>query len=152
MPQSGESVHRDERNFRHKHARNSSRIRYWGPARLPPSFFAVAVLSFVSGVSTLPLAVPKIAEFFYQAIPLAVVHLFTLGWITAAVMGVKYRYVPALTQTPLRSVRLAWLQLVLFVFGASGMAIHFAIGIWPGLWLASIVMFLRCRRICSGRS
>jgi len=141
MSQSGESVHRDERNFS-PYARNSSRFRYWGPARLPLSFFAVAVLSFVCGVSTLPLAVPKIAEFFYQAIPLAVVHLFTLGWITAALMGVTYRYVPALTQTPLRSVRLAWMQLVLFAFGASGIAIHFAIGIWPGLWLAAIVMFV----------
>src|SRR5579885_2028444 len=56
-------------------------------------------------------------------------------------MGVMYRYVPALTRTPIRSLRLAWAQLGIFVVGASGMVTHFAIGIWFGLWLAAIVVF-----------
>jgi hypothetical protein len=113
-----------------------------GDARIPVSFFAVAVLFFVLGVSVLPFAVSRIGQYFYQAIPLAVVHLFTLGWITAVIMGVMYRYVPALTRAALPSPRLAWIQLALFVIGASGMITHFAIGIWPGLWLAAVVVFL----------
>jgi len=80
-------------------------------------------------------------QYFYQAVPLAVVHVFTLGWITTVIMGVMYRYVPALTRTALPSPRLAWIQLALYVIGASGMITHFAIGIWPGLWLAATIVF-----------
>jgi hypothetical protein len=84
--------------------------------------------------------VPRAAEFFYQAVPLAITHIFTLGWITAAIMGVMYRYVPALTRSQLRSRQLAWMQLGLYFVGVSGMIVHFAIGIWPGLWLAAMVV------------
>ena len=105
------------------------------------SFFTVGVLFFVLGVSVLPFAVSRIDQYFYQAIPLAVVHVFTLGWITAIIMGVMYRYVPALTRTLVPSPRLACIQLALYVVGASGMITHFAIGIWPGLWLAAIIVF-----------
>src|SRR5215471_14791606 len=112
-----------------------------GDARIPVSFFAVAVWFFVLGVLVLPLAVSRIDQYFYQAIPLAVVHVFTLGWITAIIMGVMYRYVPALTRTLVPSPRLACIQLALYVVGASGMITHFAIGIWPGLWLAAIIVF-----------
>jgi hypothetical protein len=100
------------------------------------------VLFFALGVSVLPFAVSRIDQYFYQAIPLAVVHVFTLGWITAVIMGVMYRYVPALTRTALPSPRLAWIQLALYVIGAFGMITHFAIGIWPGLWLAAIIVFV----------
>jgi hypothetical protein len=111
-------------------------------ARIPVSFFAVGVLFFVLGASLLPFAVNQIDQYFYQAIPLAVVHVFTLGWITAVIMGVMYRYVPALTRTAVPSPRLAWIQLALYVIGVSGMITHFAIGIWPGLWLAAIIVFV----------
>src|SRR5262249_24718748 len=110
-------------------------------ARIPVSFFAVGVLFFALGVSVLPFAVSRIDQYFYQAIPLAVVHVFTLGWITPVIMGVMYRYVPALTRTALPSPRLAWMQLVLYVIGPSGMITHFTSGIWPGLWLAAIIVF-----------
>jgi hypothetical protein len=110
-------------------------------AQISVSFFAVGVLFFALGVSVLPFAVSRIDQYFYQAIPLAVVHVFTLGWITAVIMGVMYRYVPALTRTALPSPRLAWIQLALYVMGASGMITHFAIGIWPGLWLAAMIVF-----------
>jgi len=110
-------------------------------AQIPVTFFAVGVVFFALGVSVLPFAVSRIDQYFYQAIPLAVVHVFTLGWITAVIMGVMYRYVPALTRTALPSPRLAWIQLALYVIGASGMITHFAIGIWPGLWLAATIVF-----------
>ena len=111
-------------------------------ARISVSFFTFGVVFFALGVLVLPMAVSRIDQYFYQAIPLAVVHVFTLGWITAIIMGVMYRYVPALTRTALPSPRLAWIQLALYVVGASGMITHFAIGIWPGLWLAAIIVFV----------
>jgi hypothetical protein len=120
----------------HQHQDSAAR----GSAAVSVSFFALSVFSFACGVFALPFIVPRAAEFFYQAIPLAITHIFTLGWITAAIMGVMYRYVPALTRTPLRSRQLAWIQLALYVVGVSGMIVHFAIGIWPGLWLAAMVV------------
>jgi hypothetical protein len=108
--------------------------------RIPIAFFVVAVLFFAVGLVELCFSVRQIAIYFYQLVPLAVVHTFTLGWITGAIMGVMYRYVPALTRRPLRWPRMAWMQLILFVLGSSGMVAHFEIGIWFGLWLAAIVM------------
>ncbi len=108
--------------------------------RIPIAFFVVAVLFFAGGLVELCFSIRQIAIYFYQFVPLAVVHTFTLGWITGSIMGVMYRYVPALTRRPIRWPRMAWAQLFLFVLGSTGMVAHFAIGIWFGLWLAAIVM------------
>ena len=100
----------------------------------------VAVAFFALGVVTMPFVVADVAAFFYQMMPLALVHTFTLGWITAAMMGVMYRYVPALTRRPVPYPRIAYVQLGLYVIGVSGMVAHFAIGIWSAVWLAAIVV------------
>jgi hypothetical protein len=108
--------------------------------RIPVVYFVVAVLFFAAGLIELCFSVRQISIYFYRFAPLAVVHTFTLGWITGSIMGVMYRYVPALTHRPIRWPRMAWAQLFLFVLGSSGMVAHFEIGIWFGLWLAAIVM------------
>lgn len=108
--------------------------------RLPIHFFVVAVAFFALGVVAMPFVIGDVAAFFYQMTPLALVHTFTLGWITAAMMGVMYRYVPALSRHPLPYPRMAFVQLGLYVVGVSGMIAHFAIGIWMGLWIAAIVV------------
>jgi len=104
--------------------------------RISIHFFVVAVAFFALGVVTMPFVV----AFFYQMMPLVLVHTFTLGWITAAMMGVMYRYVPALTRRPVPYPRIAYVQLGLYVIGVSGMVEHFAIGIWSAVWLAAIVV------------
>jgi len=108
--------------------------------RISIHFFVVAVAFFALGVVAMPFAIADLATFFYQMIPLALVHSFTLGWITAAMMGVMYRYVPALTRHPVPYPRLAYVQLGLYVIGVSGMVAHFGIGIWSAIWLAAIVV------------
>ncbi len=110
--------------------------------RTPIHFFAVAVAFFAVGVAAMPFVIADVASFFYQMRPLALVHTFTLGRITAAMMGVMYRYVPALTHHPVPYPRMALVQLVLYVIGVSGMIAHFEIGIWLGLWLAAIVVVI----------
>jgi hypothetical protein len=57
-------------------------------------------------------------------------------------MGVMYRYVPALTKQTIRFPRAASLQLWLFAIGAAGMVAHFAIGRWIATWLAAGVVVL----------
>jgi hypothetical protein len=108
--------------------------------RIPIHFFVVAVVFFALGIVAMPFVIADVAAFFYQMMPLALVHTFTLGWITAAIMGVMYRYVPALTRHPVPYPRIAFVQLGLYVVGISGMIAHFAIGTWIGLWLAAIVV------------
>lgn len=111
-------------------------------ARLPIRFLIFAVGFFAIGVLALPWLVGDLVEFFYQARVLALVHTFTLGWITAAMMGVMYRYVPALTKRPIRFPRLAGLQFYVFAIGAAGMISHFLIGRWEGTAFAAIMLLL----------
>ncbi|MGH7914224.1 MAG: hypothetical protein ACREPW_06195, partial [Candidatus Binataceae bacterium] len=110
---------------------------------LPINFFVLAALFFAAGVTALPFVARGIVTgYFYGPWPLALVHMFTLGWITASVMGVMYRYAPALTHGQIRFPRLAMTQFGLFVVAAAGMVSHFALGVWVGTWLAAVVMVL----------
>jgi cbb3-type cytochrome oxidase subunit 1 len=118
---------------------HSGRVRL---ARLPIYFFTAAAVFFGLGVAAAPWVVGDLADFFYQPRSLALVHTFTLGWITAVMMGVMYRYVPALTKRPLQFPRLALWPFWLFMIGVSGMVSYFIIGRWPGTWLAAGVVVL----------
>ena len=111
-------------------------------ARLPMHFFTAAVAFFALGVSAMPWVVGDLVDFFYQPWLLALTHTITLGWITSTIMGVMYRYVPALTKQPLRFPRLALVQFGLFIVGVTGMIAHFAIGRWVATWLAGGVVVL----------
>jgi hypothetical protein len=108
--------------------------------RLPIHFFAIAIFSFALGTATAPWAAVKLADYFYQLSVLSWVHTFTLGWITSAMLGVMYRYVPAMTQREIRYPRLARVQLVLYFLGASGVVAHFMLGSWDGVWMAGAVV------------
>ncbi len=108
--------------------------------RLPVDLFLVAVIFFAAGVTAAPWLTRSLLDFFYQPPTLALVHVFTLGWVSAAIMGVMYRYVPALTRRPLPFPRLAFVQIVLYVIGVLGMIAHFAIGNWIGTWSAAIMV------------
>ena len=110
--------------------------------RLPIHFFTTAVISFACGVVAAPFLVGQIVDFFYQPPILALVHTFTLGWITASIMGVMYRYVPALTRHPIAYPRVAMWQLALFIIGTIGIVSHFANGIWVGTWFSAGILIV----------
>ncbi len=110
--------------------------------RIPVHFLVVAVISFAAGTAVAPFVAGSVVVFFYQPGVLALVHTFTLGWITATIMGVMYRYVPALTRTPLRYPRLAMWQLWFFVIGTIGMVAHFANSIWVGTWFSAAIVII----------
>jgi hypothetical protein len=110
--------------------------------RLPVHFLALATLSFAAGTAACPFVAQAVAVFFYQPEVLALVHTFTLGWITAAIMGVMYRYVPALTRQPIRYPRLGMWQFWLYVIGTVGMIAHFANNIWAGTWSSAAVVII----------
>jgi hypothetical protein len=104
-------------------------------ALLPPSFFAAAVGFFAAALTALPVVMRDLAEHFYQAHVLAVTHMLTLGWISMAMLGVLYRYLPGLTKHPLPAPRLAVVQWVTFVAGVLGLVVHF----WLGRWMPTLV-------------
>jgi len=110
------------------------------PVRLSIHFFAFAIFSFALGAATAPWAAVKLADYFYQLPVLAWVHTFTLGWITSAMLGVMYRYVPAMTGRELRFPRLALVQWVMYFLGATGVMAHFMLGSWDGVWMAGAVV------------
>jgi hypothetical protein len=110
--------------------------------RLPIHFFTTAVIAFACGVVAMPFVVSQIVDFFYQPPILAVVHLFTLGWITASIMGVMYRYVPALTHHRIAFPRLARWQFALFLIGTVGLVSHFVNGIWVGTWFSAGILIV----------
>lgn len=109
-------------------------------SRLSIHFFVFAIVSFALGLAAAPWLVVEAVDFFYQPHLLALVHTFTLGWITPTIMGVMYRFAPALTKRPLRFERLALVQLGLYLVGAIGMVAHFAIGNWPGNWSSAALV------------
>jgi hypothetical protein len=96
------------------------------PAWLPGGHFAAATAFFLAGAAGLVAVAPDLAD---GAFPLprvaAVAHLFTLGWITTAIQGALYQFLPVALGTPIRSERLA---------GATGIA--YAVGL--SLFLAGL--------------
>lgn len=109
---------------------------------MPIHFLLAATVSLAVGLIGALWEVPQATVFFYQPGVLAMVHTFTLGWISAAIIGVMYAYVPALTHRQVPYPRLGMWQLATFVIGASGMVSHFALGSWSGVWSAAIVVIV----------
>src|SRR5579875_1358188 len=109
-------------------------------ARIAVDYFVIATIYLLAGMTALPWLTPRMLDYFYQPLILALVHTFTIGWITAAIIGVLYRYAPALGHKPLPYPRLLAPQLILFLIGSSGVISHFALGSWSGVWSAAIVL------------
>jgi len=129
-------------NSGHQHAGVANRRNFLRAARLSIAFLVFAVLSFAAGAGAMPFVITRVTEFFYQPLPLALFHTFALAWISAAIMGVMYRYAPALAHRPIRFPRLATTQAVLFMIASTGMIVHFVLGVWYATWMAAVVLVL----------
>jgi hypothetical protein len=116
------------------------------PSVRPPAWISavcvgLGALSFVAAWGLAFLAAPELTTFFYQPRALAVVHAFTLGWISLTMIGVLYQYVPSLTKQPITAARAAPLQVLLFGLGASGLITHFWWGDWRGVeWSGELLV------------
>lgn len=102
------------------------------PLLLPGAHFGVALTALLLGSLGLALVAPEIArgEIFAPRV-LAVVHLFTLGWITTSILGALCQFLPVAVGAPIRSQRAAYATLALhasglalFVGGVLGSAPH----------------------------
>ncbi|GEM_PF-362347 len=110
------------------------------PTRLPIYFFATSIFFFALGTASAPWAAARLNEYFYQLPVLAWVHIFTLGWITPAILGAMFCYAPTGATTDLGFPRLAIAQVLLYWLGATGVMAHFLLGSWDGVWMAGMVV------------
>ncbi len=142
LPHSTSTIEHSKFEMQHRHVQPRSL------ARLPAVCLALATFNLNVGLVLALFAAGDVETFFYQPRVLAVTHTFTLGWISLAMIGVLYRYVPALTKQSVRWPWMARFQVGSFVVGALGMVSHFWIGhlsgmAWSaGLLAASVVLLL----------
>jgi hypothetical protein len=82
----------------------------------------------------------EIAGFFYHAQMMTVVHLITLGWITASIVGALYVVAPMALRTTLVPGPVDVVILAGFSIGLSGLVFHFWFASFTGVaWAAGLV-------------
>jgi hypothetical protein len=111
------------------------------PFVLPGSHFGAALLFWLVGAAGLVWVAPDLARGLFPLPRVAAVtHLFTLGWITTAILGALYQFLPVALRTPIRSQRAAWLTLALYVPGLALFLAGFLAARFP-VMLTGAVLF-----------
>jgi hypothetical protein len=109
------------------------------PRLLPILYFGFAHLSLALAFAAVAIDPYGVSGFFYHVRMLAVVHLVTLGWITASILGSLYLVGPIALRVTFRA---GWMDYAAFAFvtvGVSGMVAHFWIAEYGGMaWSASM--------------
>jgi hypothetical protein len=111
------------------------------PARwVPLLYFALAHASLATALALVALEPGSFAGFFYHPRMLAVVHLVTLGWISASILGSLYVVGPLAFRMPLPARAGDYLAFGSFAVGLLGMVSHFWIDRPSGMaWGAGLV-------------
>lgn len=105
---------------------------------LPTLYFALAHMALSCAFAAVAFRPDSFGGFFYHPHMLAVVHLVTLGWITASVLGSLYIVGPLALRTPLNVTWIDYAAFVLVTTGVIGMVAHFWIVEYRGMaWSAA---------------
>lgn len=90
------------------------------PLQLPGEHFAAALVFFICGAIGLVVITPDLAAgAFYLPRVVAVVHLFTLGWIVLSIFGALCQFLPVAVGRSLRSEALAHVTFGLLTIGTA---------------------------------
>src|SRR5262249_49748498 len=107
---------------------------------LPLLYFGFAHVCFGVAMLELALQPQRVAGFFYHPRLLAVVHLVTLGWISASILGALYVIGPLAFRMPLPAAAADYVACGWFFGGVPGMVRHFWRGLPAGMaWAAGLV-------------
>lgn len=88
------------------------------PIHLPGEHFIVAYTCFILGTVGLAVMAPALAQgTFINTQVAAVVHLFTLGFISTSIFGALYQFLPVAVGAPIRSQRIAHITFAILVMG-----------------------------------
>jgi hypothetical protein len=116
---------------------------------LPLGFLAFGVLSFLLLNGLFALSLTGIADaWFRNPWALLVTHLFTLGFVTAIIMGAVYQLLPVILETTLWSEKLGYVHLACYVTGVVTLLAGFGTMSAPllatggSLILTGVVLFL----------
>lgn len=102
---------------------------------LPLVFLATGVVSFVALSFLFAAGAAGIQAFYFRnKFLLFITHLFTLGYVTAVIMGAMYQLVPVVLETPPPSRRSGFWQYGLFLAGLLTMLVGF--DQWRPAWIA----------------
>jgi hypothetical protein len=111
------------------------------PRTIPILYFALAHAALLTALAVAVLRSGEASGFFYQPRMVALVHLVTLGWITASILGSLYVIGPMALRTPMPAGRADGMVWLLFAIGFSGVASHFWINAYGGAgWSALLAL------------
>lgn len=110
------------------------------PRLLPILYIAFAHLSLALALLAVAVDPRSVAGFFYHARMVGIVHLVTLGWISASILGSIYIVGPMALRMPLPATRLDYWACASTTIGIAGMVSHFWIEEFSGMaWSALMV-------------
>ena len=118
----------------------SSTPRQLPPRLLPVLYFGVAHVALALACLAVAIDPRGVSGFFYHARMLGIVHLVTLGWITASILGSLYIAGPIALRMWLPATRLDYTAFGLVLIGVVGMVAHFWLQEYGGMaWSAMTV-------------
>ena len=110
------------------------------PRLLPVLYIAIAHIALTFAFAAVAWDPAAVAGFFYHPRMLAVVHLVTLGWITASILGTLYIVSPVALRMTLPATWVDYTAFLLVTIGVIGMVGHFWIAEYRGMpWSGATV-------------
>jgi hypothetical protein len=112
---------------------------------LPWLYFGVAYAALATAFATIAWSPRAAAGFFYHARLVGIVHLITIGWITASILGALYIVGPIALRTPMPARWPDGVALGCVTIGLIGMVAHFWLEefggmAWSGLMTAAGIL------------
>jgi len=110
------------------------------PRLLPVLYFGAAHVALALAFGAVALDPRGVSGFFYHSRMLGIVHLVTLGWITASILGSLYLVGPIALRTWIPATWLDYIAFTLVLIGVVGMVAHFWMQDYAGMaWSAGTV-------------
>ena len=110
------------------------------PRLLPVLYFGVAHVAFALACLAVALDPRGVSGFFYHSRMLAIVHLVTLGWITASILGSLYIVGPVALRVWIPATWLDYTAFALVLIGIVGMVAHFWLQEYGGMAWSAITV------------
>ena len=110
------------------------------PRLLPVLYFGVAHVALALACLAVATDPRGVSGFFYHARMLGIVHLVTLGWITASILGALYIVGPIALRLSIPAGPLDYTAFAFVLIGVIGMVAHFWLQEYGGMaWSAILV-------------